>query len=417
MYTTNLCPALVDDNKKTLSFPECSVEAFQDVLNYIYLGKVTLKTDNILDILMVASELRLDKLKQNAESFVYDAMTVDNACNMMDKAMKITGPDGDLFNQCMEFVEEHAEDCIDSDGWLQISKQTLCKLISSDHFSVEEDLIWQSVLSWAKYQVGISEESKPVDWSEEEKEKIKQVMEGVPEHIRLLQLTSSTFAEEVEPTGLIPIETALKYYRCAAVPHKFRNLDDPLLIPRTPLNLFQGTQILNKNNRGLQKKLNEWHGKLSTKWELLYRASRDGSTADRFHHFCDGYAPTYIIMKGKNGNVAGGFSDVPWTSCAPAKGLYRSSYQAFLFTLINKQDVPPSKFRVLHHNFATVHHPSYGPIFGAGADLSISGNCFTGCECYTNLPHSYLGDQASNKLLMDSYYFDLADYEVFTPIR
>lgn len=57
---------------------------------------------------------------------------------------------------------------------------------------------------------------------------------------------------------------------------------------------------------------------------------------------------------------------------------------------------------------------SIGPIFGAGADLLISSNCNANKESYSNLPHSYDGDHASNQLLMGDYHFSVIDYEVFT---
>lgn len=57
---------------------------------------------------------------------------------------------------------------------------------------------------------------------------------------------------------------------------------------------------------------------------------------------------------------------------------------------------------------------SYGPMFGAGADLCIANHCNTGMECYSNLPHSYDGPNASCSILMGDYNFNVADYEVFT---
>lgn len=58
---------------------------------------------------------------------------------------------------------------------------------------------------------------------------------------------------------------------------------------------------------------------------------------------------------------------------------------------------------------------SCGPIFGAGADLLISNDCNTNADSYSNLPHSYDGDNASNTILMGVYNFTVLDYEVFTP--
>lgn len=55
-----------------------------------------------------------------------------------------------------------------------------------------------------------------------------------------------------------------------------------------------------------------------------------------------------------------------------------------------------------------------GPIFGAGADLMISNNCNANMDSYSNLPHSYDGENASTTVLMGDYQFNVIDYEVFT---
>ena len=57
---------------------------------------------------------------------------------------------------------------------------------------------------------------------------------------------------------------------------------------------------------------------------------------------------------------------------------------------------------------------SYGPTFGAGADLCISSNCDANDESYSNFPYSFEGQDASINLLMGSYNFYVKDYEVFT---
>ena len=59
---------------------------------------------------------------------------------------------------------------------------------------------------------------------------------------------------------------------------------------------------------------------------------------------------------------------------------------------------------------------SYGPIFGAGADLSVASHCQSGMECYSNMPHTYTGETASNSILMGDYNFNVLDYEVFTAV-
>lgn len=55
------------------------------------------------------------------------------------------------------------------------------------------------------------------------------------------------FAEEVEPTGAVPIEMSLERYRYAALPNKFKEMsDDQRLQPRVMLKFFSGSHILSQ---------------------------------------------------------------------------------------------------------------------------------------------------------------------------
>lgn len=49
-------------------------------------------------------------------------------------------------------------------------------------------------------------------WTEEERLRVCQHLCGVINHVRLLLIDSQVFAEEVEPTGAVPIEMSLERY-------------------------------------------------------------------------------------------------------------------------------------------------------------------------------------------------------------
>ena len=62
--------------------------------------------------------------------------------------------------------------------------------------------------------------------------------------------------------------------------------------------------------------------------------------------------------------------------------------------------------------FTDVGFPdSFGPIFGAGADLSIASDCDVNDDSYMS-PHSYDSGAADG----DCEYFRVRDYEVFVPM-
>ncbi len=60
--------------------------------------------------------------------------------------------------------------------------------------------------------------------------------------------------------------------------------------------------------------LKEWiGGDGNLKFELLYRATRDGFGAGKFHDMCDDKGPTVCLIKSEKGMVFGGYLDKSWS--------------------------------------------------------------------------------------------------------
>jgi len=74
---------------------------------------------------------------------------------------------------------------------------------------------------------------------------------------------------------------------------------------------FRGSKILSNEqkqifvNTWLKEKLNH------STFVLLYRASRDGWAASKFHAMCDNKGPTVTVVKSGN-NIFGGYTDQSW---------------------------------------------------------------------------------------------------------
>lgn len=275
-------------------------------------------------------------------------------------------------------------------------------------------------------------------WNEDERQRVCQSLAGVINHVRLLLIDSQVFAEEVEPTGAVPIEVSLERYRLAALPAKFRDhqhhpsplpvhqqqQEDKRLQPRVPSKAFANSQILSKDRLPLQTVLNSWFSPGNHQWKLVFRASQHDFSADAFHRACDGLAPLYVLIMGSKGQICGGFTDVPWAVPPPSsnhqisssgKGRYIASERAFLFGLVDSFGrVCPRRYDIAKKTFALCYHYECGPIFGAGADLYISDGCNLNDDSYSNLPHSYDGEDASPDSLMGDYNFSVLEYEVYS---
>ena len=99
----------------------------------------------------------------------------------------------------------------------------------------------------------------------------------------------------------------------------------------------------------------------------------------------------------------------------------RQSYVSFLFSLKNKDNVPPFKTPVYrNHRYAIVSSSSCGPTFGGGHDLFISNDSHTNQHSYTDFGHTYQppegyvhGTPQTKSLLAGSYEFTPTEIEVF----
>nr|CAI5821948.1 unnamed protein product [Callosobruchus analis] len=396
-------------------------ETFKQFLLYIYTGKILLQDNVIFEMMALAQEFGVDELRTACEDHVTSTLSAASACTFLLAAMDIQdkSPGGNaassFVERCISYIGENAMECVKTNSFLSMRKEALIKVISSDYLCLEEEDVWRAVLNWAKYQAGVTQPTP--HWTEEERVRVCQHLSYVINHVRLLLIDSQVFAEEVEPTGAVPIELSLERYRHAALPSKYPEAtEDQRLRPRVSPHTFPGSLILGQDKGHFQRILNTWYGYAKQTWRLLFRASSHGYSGTAFHRHCDGIAPTYVIVLGVRGEICGGFSDTAWERSS-GKSHYAASERAFLFTLCNHQNLPPTQFHIIKKPFAICYHPDSGPIFGAGADLLISNNCNSNMDSYSNLPHTYDGEGASPSVLMGDYNFTVADYEVFTPIN
>ena len=162
-----------------------------------------------------------------------------------------------------------------------------------------------------------------------------------------------------------------------------------------------------------KKKLLEFLGDIYKKSELLYKASRDGFDANAFHNKCNNKGATITIIQSKDGHLFGGYTSKPWTS----NGSYAADPNAFLFTLTNPNNIPPTKYLVKPSDSSTVYHNSgYGPTFGGGHDLYMVANS-NGSNSSVGFPSSYVDTTGrGNATFTGSNSFITTDIEIYNLI-
>lgn len=110
------------------------------------------------------------------------------------------------------------------------------------------------VVRWGQRYAGIKQTNMP--WSATDQSKIQEALQGVLEHVRIMEINSEVFAKEVEPTGLLPMEMTLARYRQAAMHKKGNNVEQSR--PRSGIQEpFIDSAIL-VGRADLQMQINEW---------------------------------------------------------------------------------------------------------------------------------------------------------------
>jgi hypothetical protein len=162
-------------------------------------------------------------------------------------------------------------------------------------------------------------------------------------------------------------------------------------------------------------------------FELLYRGSRDGFSADQFYAKCRGQRNTLTIIKTHEGWVFGGYTPVAWEvpKRQPGFSVKDPSLRSFLFTLNNPQRTQPMKFPLKADPAANalLASPFFGPSFGGigagNCDIRLSDKCNCNSTSYTALGSSYANTTGcdGSTFLAGARNFTVSDVEVFMIVQ
>jgi hypothetical protein len=109
-------------------------------------------------------------------------------------------------------------------------------------------------------------------------------------------------------------------------------------------------------------------GGFSDPANLLYKASRDGWTAQKFHQLCDNKGATYTRAILTDGRVLGAYISVSWSSDAG----YVNDKTAFLYDGTRKYTTDSGNWGA--GTYAAYMNAAYLPTFGGGHDMYIGGD-------------------------------------------
>ena len=169
--------------------------------------------------------------------------------------------------------------------------------------------VWRFCLNWAKRKCDINPRKHPQIWSENERSLVKLSLTDVVPYIKLHQLDSKTYREEVEPTGISSPEYPGERFRPGVSEASLGRLNIRAEMGgvRESAKYFLSSHILSSlgtvASQEISGVLNSWVGKPSQAWTTIFRASDHNFQAGAFHQQCDGALPTLVIIKSDTGTT------------------------------------------------------------------------------------------------------------------
>ncbi|CAB4376298.1 unnamed protein product [Rhizophagus irregularis] len=374
-----------------LKKPNISPQLFKIILRFIYCGKIDLTNfqgPEMLKLLTAVDELNIQALINCVQKYLINDDEEFLQQNFTEILQIVYH--NELFAELLSYCLHKIEILFNTDKILSLEAHLLEFLLKQDDLNLDEIEVWEGLVRWGLAQARELDLFKEILYKyiplirfyaislEDYNNKVKSYEQILPKELR----------EEISKFHLEP-EPSLNF-----LPRRFV---DSTIISRKHVAIFANR--IAKRDRGKYKNC-----KVSYKFNLLFRASKDGNTAESFHAKCDNKGATLVVVKlNDSERLVGGYNPLFWDSSNSGK----NTKDSFIFTFENKKNFRTAEFVYSYNGQFSIYCGSFnGPVFGYN-DLSVNYNqpdtwySYSGSYPRLDLPHIMIAN----------------DYEVFQVIR
>ena len=142
------------------------------------------------------------------------------------------------------------------------------------------------------------------------------------------------------------------------------------------------------------------------KTKLIYSSENDDDKISSFHKYCDGIAPTLILIETKEGFRYGGFTIQCWES--KEESIFKEDKNAFIFSLDTEK-----KYDVTDPTKSIQCSKFWGPYFGEGGAICVPDNFLEEKNAFYQWPSSYDISEKDELTFGQEHIINIAKYEVF----
>ncbi|XP_060874123.1 kelch-like protein 2 [Metopolophium dirhodum] len=130
---------------------EIDSTALQQLVNFIYSGRIVITEENVQDLLPAANLLQLQEVKEVCCDFLNSQLCPTNCIGI--NAIADLHSCTKLLTSSELYIQQHFSEVVGGDEFLSLSSEKVIQLISSDKLTVpSEEKVFESVIRWVKYE-------------------------------------------------------------------------------------------------------------------------------------------------------------------------------------------------------------------------------------------------------------------------
>lgn len=250
---------LFNNSKETrFYFLDKDPKYFKIILNYFYSGKIDIQKRNAFELMKLAGHLGANRIKEYCGEIVKGYINYETVFEIFEESKSFDFQELLLF--CRTFIEVNAKKLFKGKAFLNLKKETLIEILSSDRIQLSELEIFFKVIEWGRFQTE-GKENLEKDYlfdylkSESLIKSLKLLLNDIFEKIRFPILTPQEVNDYVEYSKIVNDDLILEAYRS----HALHSSDFGLTNPRSKIRegiLFYGSGIY--ENLPLES-LNGWN--------------------------------------------------------------------------------------------------------------------------------------------------------------
>ena len=214
----------------TIELPDCNSDSFLELLRFVYYDEVKLTGSNVIQVLYLANKYMIPSLSDECTKFLRQNLDANNVFSVLPGVLIYE--EASLVKECWDMVDEHSEEAMYSEAFLDITHEMLSSVLQRDTLSACEVDIFKAVDRWAEHRCKKTQREVTGD------EKRKELGEAI-NLIRFPLMTEEEIASLVPKTKLL-----LKDDICDIFLYFNNALESPLIFSDVPRNTQQIKRIM-----------------------------------------------------------------------------------------------------------------------------------------------------------------------------